>query len=366
MRQIYILVLFIVPFVAHCQLSIQPYQNSDTYLYSEGALVFVEQELNLIRNTGENPKPNLYLRNEAQLIQGKSNSKNTGDGTISLYQEGDASNFTYNYWSMPVSSTGSNNSFGKLFFDPITKLESIPAIITSDYNGTSQPLTISNKWIYKFSGTDYSDWHFIGNNFSIQPGEGFTMKGVSGTNTAVNIYNIYNNPGNKQRYDFQGRPNSGVYELNINEGDSKLIGNPYPSALDLNAFLQDNTSTTGIAYFWDSKNVASHYLKEYEGGYGVYSPGAGIYGYVPAIFNKFGGNGDILSETGIIGAYYARRFSPVGQGFIVIGSQDGKITFDNKYRSFIKEDQLLSEFKSKKLSSKKRRNGRVSNAKAEY
>ncbi|TVZ28166.1 putative secreted protein (Por secretion system target) [Gillisia sp. Hel_I_86] len=347
MRQIYILVLFIVPYIGHSQLTIKPSQDSNIYLYSEGSLLFVEKEMNLIANLDK--QPSLYLRNEAQLLQGKANSNNSGDGIISVFQEGNASNFTYNYWSLPVGNTETNSRFGSLFFDPVTRTESNPAIITSSYNGISQPLSISNKWIYKFSGTEYSDWQFIGNNFDLPPGEGFTMKGVNGTNTAINIYNVPNNPGNKQRYDLRGKPNSGVYELDIQEGDSKLIGNPYPSALDLNAFLQDNTNTTGIAYFWDSQFIDSHYLKEYEGGYGVYSPGAGIYGYVPAIFNKFDGAGNTLGETGLLGAYYARRFSPIGQGFIVIGSRDGNITFDNKYRNFIKEDQLLSQFKSKKV-----------------
>ncbi len=348
MRQIYILVLFILPFLAYSQLTIKPYHNTDTFLYSEGSLVFVEKEINLIANLGENPNSNLYLRNEAQLIQGNSNAENIGDGTISVFQEGNASNYTYNYWSMPVSSILLNNSFGKLLFDPISKTKSNPAIITTDYNGISNPLTISNRWIFKLSGTEYSDWEYIGNQFNLEPGEGFTMKGVSGNNLNTNIYNVSNNPGNKQRYDFKGKPNSGVYELTIKEGDIKLIGNPYPSALDLNAFLQDNTNTTGIAYFWDSKSIDSHYLKEYEGGYGTYSPGAGINGYVPAIFNKFDGAGNSITESGNLGAYYARSFSPIAQGFIVIGKQDGKIKFENKYRSFIKEDQFLSEFKSRK------------------
>ncbi|RKS42699.1 putative secreted protein (Por secretion system target) [Gillisia mitskevichiae] len=349
MRQIYILVLFIIPFIAHCQLSIKPNQELNTYLYSEGALVYVEQGIHLTPNSGNNPKPSIFLRKEAQLIQGTSNFQNTGDGVLSLYQEGNASNYTYNYWSMPVSNTFSNNTFGNQFFDPITKTESNPALISIGYNGTSKPLTISTKWIYKFSGTDYSDWEFIGNTFKLKPGEGFTMKGVDGTNTDINIYSVPNNAGNKQRYDLRGRPNSGIYELEIKEGDTKLVGNPYPSALDLNVFLQDNTNTTGIAYFWDSENIDSHYLKEYEGGYGAYSPGAGIFGYVPAIFNKFDGYGNTISEGGTTGAYYARRFSPIGQGFIVIGSHDGKIVFNNNYRHFVKEDQILSEFKSKKL-----------------
>lgn len=346
MRQIYILALFIIPCVAHCQLSIQPFGETETYLYSEGALVFVEQEINLISNPGSNPSPNLFLRNEAQLIQGASNAKNIGNGVISVYQEGNASSFTYNYWSLPVTDIQNKHSLKMPLFDPVNKIESKPAVITKDYNGTAQPLSISSRWIYKFSGTDYSDWQHIGNNFDILPGEGFTMKGVNGKNTAVTIYNVPNNPGNKQRYDFRGKANSGNYELNIKEGESKLIGNPYPSALDLNAFLYNNTHTTGIAYFWDSSEIDSHYLKEYEGGYGAYSPGAGIGGYVPAIFNKFDGSGNTITKEERTGGYYARRFSPIAQGFVVIGSQDGTIKFNNSYRSFIKEDEILSEFKA--------------------
>lgn len=353
MKQIYILVLFLIPFLGQSQLTVRPYQNSNTYVFVEGSLLFVEKEIQLAANSGDKPVPNIYLRNEAQIIQGNTNSENTGDGIISVFQEGNATNYTYNYWSMPVSNTFQNNSFGKLFFDPVTKTNSIPALITSEYNGLSQPLTISNRWIFKLSGTNYSDWEHIGTNFNISPGEGFTMKGVNGTNTSISIYNVSNNPGNKQRYDLRGKPNSGNIELEIQEETNKLIGNPYPSAMDLNLFLQENTNTTGIAYFWDSKMVDSHYLNEYEGGYGVYSPGAGISGYVPAIFKKFDGAGNNLGESGSAGTYIARRFSPIGQGFIVIGSNNGKISFENRYRSFIKEDQVLSEFKSSKTSTTK-------------
>jgi len=353
MKQIYIFAFFLLPLFGFSQLTIKPFQDFDAYVYVEKDMLFVEKEINLISNTGNNPKANIYLRNEAQLLQGKANSENSGNGSISVFQEGNATNYTYNYWGSPVSNANNKNSLGSIIYDPVTKTESNPAIITSSYDGLSKPLTISNKWIYKFSGIEYSDWVYIGNNFNIKPGEGFTMKGVLGTNTETVLYNTPNNPGNKQRYDFRGKPNSGNYELNIQEGDIKLVGNPYPSAFDLNAFLQDNTTITGIAYFWDSKNTDSHYLKEYEGGYGTYSPGLGIFGYVPAIFTKFDGNGNTTTNTNLVGDYYARRYSPIGQGFMVIGNKDGTIVFDNKYRSFIKEDQLLSEFKARKHSKNK-------------
>jgi len=346
MKQIYIIVILLLPHIGFSQLVIKPSGNHDSYIYVEDRMLFVEKEINLITNNGTNAAPNIFLRDQSQLLQGNSNSINAGDGKISVFQEGVATNFTYNYWSAPVIDPNTNSGFGSILFEPLGKTESIAAIITSELNGTSNPLKISNKWIYKLSGTEYSDWEYVGDKFKVSPGEGFTMKGVSGSNLNVNLYGTVNNPGGNQRYDFRGRPNSGNYSLSIREGDNKLIGNPYPSALDLNNFLLENTNTTGIAYFWDSKNIESHLLKEYEGGYGAYSPGAGIYGYVPAVFNKYDGYGNTISNSGVTGNYYARRYSPIGQGFIVIGNKDGEINFKNEYRSYIKEDQILSQFKS--------------------
>tara|TARA_R100001369_G_scaffold49261_1_gene75876 strand:- start:29959 stop:31713 length:1755 start_codon:yes stop_codon:yes gene_type:complete len=347
MKQIYIIAILLLPHIGFSQLVIKPSSNHNSYIYVVDRMLFVEKEINLIANSGSNAAPNIFLRDQSQLLQGNSNSINAGDGKISVFQEGVATNFTYNYWSAPVIDPNPNSSFGSILFDPLEKTQSIAAIITSEHNGTSNPLKISNKWIYKLSGTEYSDWEYVGDRFKVKPGEGFTMKGVSGTNLNVIIYGIVNNPGDNQRYDFRGRPNSGNYSLDIKEGDSKLIGNPYPSALDLNYFLFENTNTTGIAYFWDSKSTGSHFLKEYEGGYGAYSPGAGIYGYVPAVFNKYDGYGNTISNSGVTGNYYARRYSPIAQGFIVIGSKDGVINFKNEYRSYIKEDLILSQFKSK-------------------
>src|SRR5690606_30108561 len=135
-------------------------------------------------------------------------------------------------------------------------------------------------------------------------------------------------------------------ELPISQGGILLTGNPYPSAIDLNTFLLENTNTTGIAYFWDSNPVPSHYLQDYEGGYGAYSPVLGDEGYVPAVFKKYDNYGNTAEETGTTGNYYARRYSPIGQGFIVEGSGTGKIFFRNKYRVFKKENPAQSQFKS--------------------
>jgi hypothetical protein len=347
MKQIYIIGFFLLTFSGFSQLYIKPYGNQDSYVYVEGQFMFVEKEIDLAINPSGISNAGIYLRNEAQLLQGKSNSANTGKGLISVFQEGNATAFTYNYWCSPVQNNSNSLLFGNILFEPIDKTNSNQAKITNELNGNADPLTISKRWIYKFSGTDYSDWVYIGNTFDINPGEGFTMKGVSGSNTNAVLYGISNNPGNKQRYDFRGMPNTGNITLEVNNNESRLVGNPYPSALDLNAFLQENKSITGIAYFWDSSPVASHYLNKYEGGYGAYSPAAGNSGYVPAVFSKYDGSGNLINHQSETGNYYARRYAPIGQGFLVVGNEKGNLTFKNEYRKIVKENSSTSEFKSK-------------------
>lgn len=323
------------------QLYIAPSEKSDSYIYAKDRLLYVEKEIHLIENQKKESEASIYLRKEAQLIQGAKNiSQNEGSGKISVFQEGTSNAFDYNYWGLPVRIEVKNTQLNDFIYEPLSKTESRNAKLIAALDGGSDPLSISNRWIYTFSGTSYSNWHYAGDHFNIEPGEGFTMKGVNG----INLNEIEGKPvnsGSAHIYDFRGQPNDGVMELPIKKDQTLLIGNPYPSALDLDKFLFENTSSTGIAYFWDSrKNGNSHYLSDYEGGYGTYSPGAGI--YVPAIFRRYPDG----TETGEIGHLYARKISPVAQGFMVIGKKDGKIAFQNSQRIFQQESVGISEFKT--------------------
>ena len=42
---------------------------------------------------------------------------------------------------------------------------------------------------------------------------------------------------------FKGKPNNGDFTLPITPGYDRLIGNPYPSAMDAEEFIKDNLST---------------------------------------------------------------------------------------------------------------------------
>jgi hypothetical protein len=207
------------------------------------------------------------------------------------------------------------------------------------------------------------------------------MKGVNGTdNTDILGDGVVNNDGNLtngtgQRLDFRGRPNNGTIPVEVGpDGNLTLAGNPYPSALDLNYFLLQNSGTgtfmatdandnsitvtrspvtTGTALFWDSNpNVMSHFLEDYEGGYGAYSPMMGLNNNgmnVNATFYMYTdegvqipGSADPTDPT--IGTF-ERRFSPVGQGFMIQGDAGGDALFTNNQRIFVREGDE-SDFRS--------------------
>ena len=72
----------------------------------------------------------------------------------------------------------------------------------------------------KYIASDqYSEWIHVQSATSINPGEGFTMKGTAGS-------------GDAQRYDFRGKPNNGTISVSVENNQFTLTGNPYPSALD--------------------------------------------------------------------------------------------------------------------------------------
>lgn len=319
----------------------------NSYVYVADQYLYVKQDVN-IQNTG-----NIYLRNQSQLLQAKTGSSaNSGAGKLSVFQEGSATAYTYNYWCSPVGNTllaSGNEPFGiTMLNQPVSAILSNPAAMLSmsTYNGISNPLSIAQGWIFKFlSSSLYSQWFGVYNATAIEAGEGFTMKGTGGTDATFSDAGADNNPGNKQRYDFRGRPNDGDITINLAVGKRTLTGNPYPSAINLKQFLLTATNSTGVAYFWEQdKSVNSHNIAAYKGGYGTYSPVGGPtvlpYGnmgvYTPAIFYAYDGAGTQLGSVGA-GSYYERFFCPIGQGFMLEGSSTGTVTMTNNFRVYQKE-----------------------------
>jgi hypothetical protein len=335
MRNIIIGIALLICNFSFSQLSVR---NTE-YVFINDEIVFVEDDINLNEATST-----IYLRSEAQIIQGTGTTGNSGIGELSVYQEATAGEHEYNYWCSPIgnkTNNNSNNSFGISFLNDATGIiTSTPAtfISTNSYNGTSSPLNIEPYWVWKFiASNNYSQWIHVQGNTTINPGEGFTMKGTVGS-------------GNSQRYDFRGKPNNGTIAVNVAANQFTLVGNPYPSAMDALAYIHDveNSSViNGTLYYWEQdQTVNSHYINEYNGGYATYTIDATgtVETFVPAVFNTYDGNGSVnVASTGI-GTKTARRYIPIGQGFMVEGTANGVVKAKNSHRSYVKESSVSSEF----------------------
>lgn len=379
-------------FLATFPLLAQVWVQGNSFIYSKGTDIYIKESLNM------QPNARFYLRKAAQLIQ-NDNVPNTGTGQLSVFQEGAANNFTYNYWGSPVSridlaGTGNQgfihsqinfpriqlgfqeNMFTfpldntNLATDLVINSQAATILPTSVRDGLTDeqdittatvlnPLRIASRWLFKYNnastggGTGYASWQPFQTALQfVEPGYGYTMKGVDFNTTGPNLVPQGSFFG--QRYDFRGRPNNGTIPLAIVADDFALVGNPYPSALDLKRFLEDNsdytaTTTTppsgppvttytqtaasqidAVALFWESKST-SHQLTDYIGGYGSYVPGArGNYSddgmYIPSAFSRYDSagnpsNGNVSGGTTVIpypiGAGTGRRYAPIAQGFMI-------------------------------------------------
>lgn len=373
-KLIVLFTLITAPFFAQTSVTF----TGSSFMYVKNSYVFVKNGIDLKTLTS-----NIYLRDSGQLLQAASAStSNQGPGSLSVFQEGTVNNFAYNYWCSPVGNPSAivgNEPFGiGMIYRPQTNISSpIAAEISafSDFNGVSNPLKISSRYIYNYlPGTTYADWDYIGGASIISPGLGFTMKGTSGTDTNVadptedrdlltaGVQPFQNNPGSNQRYDFRGKPNDASINIPVLAGNQTLTGNPYASAINLNYFLLENSGytvnyttgavtaggptniITGNAEFWEQQKTpapASHQLSLYAGGYGIYVPNnvnansPGTYG--GATWSTYNSDGSLNTVGAASGSTYKRMFTPIGQGFMINGFADGNAVMKNIYRTFVKE-----------------------------
>ncbi len=271
------------------------------------------------------------LVGKSQLLQtSESDLDATSAGYIERDQQGQSNLYNYNYWSSPTSpvniiANNTNYTIGAMLKDGTT---STPQNINwvAGYNGApTTPISIAKYWLFKFDNyaNAYANWSQLTETSALRVGQGFTMKGsgaISGT----------------QNLTFVGKPNNGLITTNTVAADQLLLtGNPYPSALDANAFITDNTnSIDGTLYFWEhytSNNT--HILREYQGGYAERN----LTGGIPPISAGV----EYISHLGTPSKGAPNQFIPVGQGFFVTGKSGagGTIIFNNGQRGFHKEDE---------------------------
>lgn len=300
---------------------------------------------------------NMDLVGESQLLQDEGSIlAEESSGWLERDQQGKRLSFNYNYWSSMVSAQGASNnadySLNQVLMDGTNSQN--PKTINFDDRywiadgARSNPITISNYWIWKFLGTAdiYEEWYHIGSTGTLAIGEGYTMKGTDG---GAGINDL-------QNYVFKGKPHNGDFTRSVSPQQNYLIGNPYPSALDAREFILDNLHDVisdgetgrnsvnifnGALYFWDHFSGSTHYLERYIGGYATWN----LSGSTEAISND-----ERIDANDAHGNKKPGQFIPVAQGFFVntvldpviaqisgIEVTGGPIQFKNSQRVYERE-----------------------------
>ena len=307
--------------------------------------MFVDPGKTITMNNDTKIQNDWYLKLDGKIdLQGKSQLVQTANseldvtsaGSIERDQQGQSNVYNYNYWCSPVgalSTTANNTAYtvAGVMRDGTNPNSIQPITWTTGYDGAAtSPVTLSNYWIFKFQNLSpqYANWAAVGENGSLQAAQGYTLKGASAATPT-------------QNYTFVGKPNNGTITTPIAAGNLNLCGNPYPSALDADAFIAANSAVmTGALYFWEHYSTNnSHNLLDYQGGYAARNLVGGTPPVSPAGISGQGSSSRIPS-----------RFVPVGQGFLVYASTTGgNITFDNSQRGFIKETNASSNVMFREL-----------------
>jgi hypothetical protein len=186
----------------------------------------------------------LAFEKNASLIQVNDGITNTGK--ISYTREtAPMKNFDYTYWCSPVQDQVLNVLSPDTLFDKYLSYS-------------------NNKWVVEpATGT------------MNPPGKGFIIR--------VPKPQFWPNPLAStyiQKVVFTGIPNNGNYTLSIDPtAYSNLIGNPYPSALSADAFLQENSVANkrldGTLRFWTHNTVVTN-LKYSASDYASYTLSGGV------------------------------------------------------------------------------------------
>ncbi len=363
------------------------YVGDASYMYVQNEVVFVTNDIRLENGADAiGTGSHVYLRDGAQLLQ-DANIKNSDEGKLSVYQVPTTDIYAYNYWGSPVgvgnaAQGDASFSFANLY-RPTTSAND-PYLATND-NTTSAAYattasydsgiaTIATYWLWQVvSQTNYNQWIQVATAGTVLPGHGYTMKGRPTTDVNKTI-------------DFRGRPNTGDLSIpcNYTAGNvhqdwtaqtalgmsptgnghyvESLLGNPYPSTLDLKLLFRNaantadkNTFLKQAVYFYQDAST-THQLQGYQAGYGVWTPGvlnnfADHGSFVPATFVMYDDLGNQVSSSGGTGTSYSgtfsRRYAAIGQGFIVRTLDDnagGNVLINNEMRVYVKSGPVVDVF----------------------
>ncbi|WP_218157904.1 choice-of-anchor D domain-containing protein [Pustulibacterium marinum] len=183
--------------------------------------------MNKVVNTGE--ASDITIESGGSLLQ--TNATAVNEGMVTVQRTATVQPYDYVYWSAAVADFA------------VTSLS------------PSTPASAIWQWLPTQTTPDYGTWISAGGNMI--PGKGYairvpniTTETFTATKVGIPLNGTVNTPvarGNYSGSDYMSAYGSWV---NANDDNWNLIGNPYPSALNLNTFFAQNINVEGVAYIW--------------------------------------------------------------------------------------------------------------------
>lgn len=235
-----------------------------------------------VQNSVEVTAGTLLFESNASLVQ-ISNALNSGN--ITYKRNTMMRKFDYTYWSSPVASVALN------LFSPLT--------------------SPSKFYWWNAYGVPNFGWTNLSGASIMNPAKGYIIRGPETFSTTTLT---------PWTGEFTGVPNNGDYPIDVYANEStafNLLGNPYPSAISADEFMDENTATMGefgtTCYFWTHNTPITDNNYAYSD-YAAYNKTGGI--MVAEGANNNIPNGNIAA----------------GQGFMVKAITSGVATFTNQMR----------------------------------
>ncbi len=260
----------------------------------------------------------LEVFHEGSLLTTENDAQITNSGMINIHKTTtELKKYDYTYWSSPVKDA----LLEEVFY--ASPLNSFFTFNTTEFNDNNQDELDDNA---------PAAWQPVTGNMT--PGKGYTAMAPD-TDPFITTQSII----------FSGTPNSGTIEVpvELSEKDTvksnnwNLIGNPYPSAIDADLFLNDTVNKEilgGCIYLW-THATSMESGKYTSDDYAVYNSGTG--GISASTSNR---------EPG--------KYIASCQGFFVQSLQRGNIRFTNSMRTNSGNNNFFKEQKNKTDSKKDR------------
>lgn len=224
----------------------------------------------------------IIIANGGSLVQKNDYASNIGNVVVRRNTTA-VRKFDYTYWSSPVS--------GQTLYN-------------------LSPLTLSDKF-FVFN-TAANQWQSVPPVTTVmEAGKGYIVRAPQTFSATVPaVYNA----------EFSGPANNGIVTQPVlnSVGTWNLLGNPYPSSIDADAFLAlpSNNVLGGTIYFW-THNTAITNNQYASADYAAY--------------NALGGNGTAAPNGGVNNSIPTGNIAS-GQGFFAVANAAGTVTFNNSMR----------------------------------